>query len=456
MNISDTQLKDLAKKACHSLWINKDYFKFKQYCTSDVDIIGFSDSDTIKDGNFDGVNFLPFLHNTSITYEIIHETYKTSAITDCAGIVICELSLSETKGEFKHYIHVYTTFVFGEPNGEALIFNAHFSSPDVIGFNSNNKILSDTDAELANNYHNNETDNSQYYKNLLESNCDLLVEMDPKKYELTYNVDKYHALFDDNTNYANPDRWFWHMCNTCVHPDDCERVDVFRKVDIEKRIRNNIDRIETTFRIRNSSVGYIWVKMQVLYKYKDNQIQHMTIVFNKLDSKHFDEVEFIEKSRRDDLTGVYNKSYGEYLINTYIENYNHSQTCAFMITDIDNFRQVNDTFGHITGDNILIQFSRSLNSFFGNGEIIGRFSGDKFFVLISTMPSQYEVTKSVDNFLKNMHHTHCELGTSLDIHCSAGIVFLGNDVETFDSLYNKGFEALLKAKSKGKNCYNIG
>lgn len=451
MELDINKYTDLAMTACHNIWSDRDYFKLKNISTKDVNIIGFCEGDRIENGQFDGVNFFPFLHNTSITYYIMSEDYKTSIVSDDTVIVMSTILLSEEKAGIINYTHVFATFVIVNIEDKLLIKNAHFSSPDLIGFDTINNSLKDRPyimSEL-----NMSTD---YYRELVENACDLFIEHDYENYELVYDKDKYQKLFNDDSYFTNPDRWFWHIINNCVHPDDCERLDLFRKVDMDKRIRNNMNHIETSFRIKNPVHGYIWVNLKLFLKFgKKTPIERMAFLFKRLDSTQFNELEYLEKSRRDDLTDLYNKTYSEYLLNKHIENISASHLSAFVLIDLDDFRLINDTFGHLTGDNIMVQFARSLNSFFGNGDLIGRLGGDKFFVLIKTMPSQYEVTKSIDNFLKSMNQTHCELGTSLDIHCSAGIVFIDENIHNFEELNKCAREALKTSKDNGKNQYTI-
>lgn len=442
-----------AKAACHTIWIDRDVFKFKNYCTPDADITGFAETDKVENGQFGYVNIFPFLQNTSISYEIISEEYSNSTIIGNVYIVICNIHLKGKKYDTERELRIFTTLIFDTSGDTPLIANAHFSSPDDISFekeviqipinnSSDSSVLND---ELA-----------EYYRDLIFNDCDLFIECDIKDYVLKYDRDKYFHLFDDDSYFTNPDRWFWNMCNTCVHPEDYERVDIFRKVDIEKRKRNNINTVETTFRIKNHKYGYIWIKLQVINKLNDdNELEKMALIFRRLENKDFNELEYIEKSRRDELTGLYNKKYSEYLINSFLENYNKNATTAFVVIDIDDFRKVNDTFGHITGDSILVQIARSFSTFFATNDITGRLVGDKFCVLINSLPNEYEVTKSIDNFLKRMNHTHCELGTSLDVHCSAGIVFLNDTYTSYADLFDSALQALKTAKDKGKNRYEI-
>lgn len=447
---------NISKKACHSVWEGRDIFKFKTFCGQSVDITGFADTDNIRDGKFNGINAFPFLQNMSVDFDIINESYNVSFDSDTISVIICELTIAKIHQEQKNLYRVFTTLTFDKSNDKAVIVNAHFSSPDGINLDVMPAVISGNLKDLSKDSHAPDDALVEYYRDLINNNCDLLIECDISEYVLRYDRKKYRALFDDDTYYTNPDRWFWNMCNTCVHPDDYEHIDIFRKADMEKRIRNNINKIETTFRIRNKVQGYIWVQLNAIISINpDNKIDKMALLFNKLDKSQFNELEFLEKSRRDKLTGVYNKNYYEYLVNTFLKDYTASSLTALVLIDIDDFHLVNDTFGHMTGDAILCQFTRSLNSFFGQGDIVGRMNGDKFCIFIKTMPSRYEVTKAIDNFLKSMHHTHYELGTSLDIHCCAGIVFLENNLSTFSELYTNASNALAKAKNNGKNNYGI-
>lgn len=444
---------NIAKDACHAIWIDRDIFKFKNYCTLDADITGFTETDKVENGIFSGVNIFPFLQNTSISYELISENYSVSTNIGDLCVILGTTVLKGKKRETERELKVFTTLIFNTINEVPLIANAHFSSPDDISFEKENAIISDNTLCMSN-YPTDEI--AEYYRDLIINDCDLFMECDTREYILKYDREKYRNLFDDDTFYTNPDQWFWHMCNTCVHPEDYERIDIFRKVDIEKRKRNNINTIETSFRIKNRKYGYIWIKLQVINKYNDDSnSEKMALIFRRLENKEFNELEYIEKSRRDELTGLYNKKYTEYLINSFLENYNKHTFSSFVIIDIDDFRKVNDTFGHITGDSILVQIARSFNTFFATNDIMGRLVGDKFCIMINSLPDEYEVTKAIDNFLKRMNHTHCELGTSLDVHCSAGVVFLNENHSSYADLYNIGMSALKAAKDKGKNRYEI-
>lgn len=446
-----TNILDKAKKACLSLWNDRDIFKFQSYCHENINITGFCSSDCVNNENMYFANIFSFLQDTSISLLVSDEKYTVTYEDEYMAVVLCDFDFSLKRLNIENNCTVKVTFVFTFANGTPQIVNAHFSS-----LYNENEFLEDLLKPRKNDVTENEIEKlSLYYRELITNNCDLFIELDSDEYVLYYDKQAYQNLFEDDTYFTNPDRWFWNMCNACVHPEDYEQLDIFRKIDIDKRIRNNINKLERTFRIRNKAQGYIWVKLSLIATIDSGELKKVALIFTKLERSQFNELEFLENSRRDKLTSLYNKSYFEYLANMNLRSFIPSTMPALALIDIDNFRLVNDTFGHLTGDLILTQFSRSLYSFFGQDSVIGRIKGDKFAVLIKNLPNRYEVTKSIDNFLKSIHHIHYELGTSLDIHCSAGITFIDESCTDITSLIDKSSSALAIAKDKGKNCYVI-
>ena len=443
------QIIETAKHACYSIWTIRDMFQFKLFCRKDINIIGFSPSDNISNGNFSYVNIFPFLQDTSMNFNIIWEDYKITKDSDEEILVECEHNILITQSGSSKEVKIYTKLNFIIEESTPLIKEAIFSSPDFTYSLENAQKKSSKIPTSKNSLEN-------YYHDILENICDLFIDCDMNEYVLRYNQQQYVNLFEDNTYFTNPDRWFWNMTGKCVHPDDYDKVDIFRKTDMDKRAKNNITTIDTSFRIKNSTNGYIWVSLKVITKYsKNNTAERIAMIFRKTSSLSHTDIEDVEKSRRDSLTGLYNKSHGELMVNTAVEKFSPSSTVAFLLVDIDNFHVINDTFGHMTGDDILKQFARSFEAFFGQGNVTARATGDKFFTLLNRFPSEYEVTKSVDNFLKHMHRTHYELGTSIELHCSAGVVFVENSTQSFNQLYAQASDALASAKSRGRNCFVI-
>ncbi|MDB3086493.1 diguanylate cyclase [Clostridioides difficile] len=152
--------------------------------------------------------------------------------------------------------------------------------------------------------------------------------------------------------------------------------------------------------------------------------------------------EFKQKSEKDLMTGLYNRHFFEVHIKEMLETVSHGY---FYIFDLDNFKQVNDIFGHIRGDEILIHFSEILTKIFINDAIIGRLGGDEFAVFEYGNQSKEDVENKAKKVL--------ELCSSSNA-CSIGISRLENNLETFQSLYKQSDYALYYSKRNNKGSFS--
>jgi len=90
-----------------------------------------------------------------------------------------------------------------------------------------------------------------------------------------------------------------------------------------------------------------------------------------------------EMAIKDGLTGVYNRQYFNKLMNDEIErSKRHGKVFSVMMIDIDKFRVINDSYGHLTGDHILITVTKVLKDIVRTYDIIGRFGGDEFMIFL--------------------------------------------------------------------------
>jgi diguanylate cyclase (GGDEF)-like protein len=159
----------------------------------------------------------------------------------------------------------------------------------------------------------------------------------------------------------------------------------------------------------------------------------------------------IENSKRDLLTGLYSKKAFEQIARDYVQLYS-AYPYAILFTDIDNFKMVNDTLGHLEGDNVIIDVSNKLQTIFSNKDIISRFGGDEFCILIKNIPRNKLIDK-LKFMLKKMSATYGEEELKVKVTASIGVVFCeGVDIDIM-TLIDEADEQLYQAKRNGKNQY---
>lgn len=160
----------------------------------------------------------------------------------------------------------------------------------------------------------------------------------------------------------------------------------------------------------------------------------------------------METARRDVLTGVYSKKAFEQLSEEYIQ---HGQSSSFTIIflDIDHFKKVNDTLGHLMGDEVIIDCANKLQTIFAHKDIISRFGGDEFCLLIKEIPlcKLQDKLEYMREYLKN---TYTDGQDSVTVTVSIGAAFCERTSDVRFAL-NLADKALYEAKEQGRDGYCI-
>ena len=158
---------------------------------------------------------------------------------------------------------------------------------------------------------------------------------------------------------------------------------------------------------------------------------------------------------RDPLTDLYNRREFENLLDIAIANNNRAhESFALFLIDIDNFKAINDTLGHIHGDHFLKQFSAQLVSLTRKGDIISRLGGDEFTVITSTLKAPNVVKKLAARLIDGLNIPY-----TVDEKLLAGTVSIGVAIYPFDGvtteeLLKNADIAMYNAKRTGKNTYH--
>ena len=134
---------------------------------------------------------------------------------------------------------------------------------------------------------------------------------------------------------------------------------------------------------------------------------------------------------------------------------------AVLFMDLDNFKPLNDTYGHTIGDLLLIEVAHRLKTCVREMDTVARFGGDEFIVLLSELGSDKEASKGqaiavaekIRHLLSHPYLLKISSDTIVEHHCTASIgltLFLGNDA-TEDEIFSQADNAMYQAKEKGRN-----
>ena len=157
----------------------------------------------------------------------------------------------------------------------------------------------------------------------------------------------------------------------------------------------------------------------------------------------------------DPLTGVVSRGYIMEFAKSLIDS---NTPFAFVIMDIDNFKLVNDYYGHSTGDECLRELASSLVVEVGDKGVVGRYGGDEF-VIIYLGDNSYDGMKAFLTTLyggnKVVRRTMCLSNVHIFITATIGSASFPSDATEFEDLFTKCDKALYRGKTKGRNCYII-
>ena len=153
----------------------------------------------------------------------------------------------------------------------------------------------------------------------------------------------------------------------------------------------------------------------------------------------------------DGLTKCFNRSAGIKRIDEHLIA-SHG-TDALLLLDLDNFKDINDTFGHMTGDEVLKHFAKTLKKSVRTSDLVVRIGGDEFIVFLKDAGSRENVTNCVKKIFMRLMTEHYGADEDFDVGASMGVAVAPDDGGSFAELYEKADEALYRVKRGGKNGY---
>lgn len=148
----------------------------------------------------------------------------------------------------------------------------------------------------------------------------------------------------------------------------------------------------------------------------------------------------------DDMTGLKNKGALTREINRFLADESCDKGFMFML-DIDHFKAINDTYGHDIGDSVIVQLGNYLNSKVKSDELLGRFGGDEFILVVKNTDSENSAKKLADEIVKGASSTITIPDTDEKISLSIGIAIYRGEEKNYSELFKKADIALYKSKA---------
>ena len=176
--------------------------------------------------------------------------------------------------------------------------------------------------------------------------------------------------------------------------------------------------------------------------------KHTIVIFTEITNITIEKKVFEIKAFTDELTGIYNRAYFNEELAKEIARYKREKTpLCFFILDIDKFKDFNDTYGHLIGDEVLKYLAKVITNHARDTDTFARWGGEEFVMILpnTTLDGAYNVAEHLRKIIQN--HTFVD---GLRVTCSFG-VSLFNEKDTQDTLMKRADDALYKAKESGRN-----
>jgi len=286
------------------------------------------------------------------------------------------------------------------------------------------------------------------YRIVTELSNDILFEYHIMSDQMVY-VEKYRDLFDVDPVYENFVKNIENR-RKCIHPDDWGVY-----FEYCRDLKDGKSIIEAQFRIKVKNGTYIWCQTmgKTIYDDYKTPIRVIGKLINvDIQKRELERLEY--KATRDPLTDVYNKEITIMKIDQMIamnQNGNH----MLMLVDFDDFKGINDTYGHLTGDKALVHVINKVKETFTEGELIGRIGGDEFVVFAANLSNQSEMNLKADA-LKSALKTSITAGdTVIPISGSIGVAVYPDSGYTYEQLMMNADQALYKVKEQVKKSYRL-
>lgn len=241
-----------------------------------------------------------------------------------------------------------------------------------------------------------------------------------------------------------------------INPEDLEKTkDIYKVKNLTEAFENGRRELSMSLRCKTHTDEYRWINSTANLLADPDTGDILCFLYAKdIDEQKKMEFQLKHKAERDSLTGLYNRVMAESFITQSLKEYEGTRS-AFLMLDLDDFKNINDMHGHYAGDFVLCSIAEVLKTSFRSDDTVARMGGDEFCVFIKRIPSEKFLLRKAEEIAEGFEHIAYKDIKQNTISMSIGIAICPEHGNTFMELYKKADAALYQAKSLGKNRASI-
>ncbi|MCR5725274.1 MAG: GGDEF domain-containing protein, partial [Treponema sp.] len=194
-----------------------------------------------------------------------------------------------------------------------------------------------------------------------------------------------------------------------------------------------------------------WIRLRYILIHRDEQGNLATVMlaFESIDEDRRRQENLKKLSESDMMTGVQNRGSGEMKVRSALAD---GKTGMFCLMDVDNFKSINDNYGHQTGDDVIKAIAECLKKTFRDSDIVFRLGGDEFAVFSEGVTDRNLGKRIIDRFFANVEAISLPALKNRPVCVSVGAAFYpGNSSDTFEDLYAQADSGTYKSKREPGN-----
>ncbi len=201
--------------------------------------------------------------------------------------------------------------------------------------------------------------------------------------------------------------------------------------------------------------GLSWVDFCVYPVFnEENQVVRLLVEGRDISERKLAEEKTLYQAHYDDLTKLPNRFLSLDRLSQFINKARRSnEMVAVLFLDLDDFKKINDTLGHETGDKLLIEAANRLQSGIRSEDTVGRLGGDEFIILLSGLKAASDAQPVAENLLNMLRNLFVIDDRELILTVSIGIAIYPNDGDNTSDLLRNSDTAMYHAKELGRNAY---
>lgn len=239
--------------------------------------------------------------------------------------------------------------------------------------------------------------------------------------------------------------------------DFFEKEDAKRLAELPKIITPKNPVLKLRLRARTLKDGLRWFELTIKSLWSSDTIPQYLGSLGKIadvDEEMHENHLLKEKAEKDSLTGIYNRGTLQRVIKEKLKE-SPRELNALLFVDLDGFKQINDTKGHVFGDAVLKFTAEKMRENFRATDVVGRLGGDEFVIFLSRLQSEEDGKRKAEELCALISEGYPIGESLLPLSASVGIAFSPKDGESYEDLLNNADQALYRAKAQNKGGFTV-